>query len=182
MNPDPSSHRRPVRRALAGGLVALAVAAGAGLLGGQPFASAASTITFDSGSGMSFVVNTSNGNLTSLKHNGTELAASGQAAGQFESGFGSATVTGKTFSNQSLLVTVASSSTGVTQYYYARKGDNTVYMATDITKALNPGEARFITRLNAKLLTSSPVAARTAGSRGRCPARCRTRRTPGTPR
>ena len=173
MNPDPTSqavasHRPPVRKrrrkVLAGGLVALAVVAGAGLLGGQPFASAAADVTFDSGSGMTFVVSVKNGNMTSLKHNGAELAAPGQAAGQFESGFSSATVTSKTFSNKSLLVTVASSGTGVTQYYFARKGDNTVYMATTITKALNPGEARFITRLNSKLLTTSPVAARTAGT------------------
>ena len=98
MNPDPTSqavapHRPPVRKrrrkVLAGGLVALAVVAGAGLLGGQPFASAAADVTFDSGSGMTFVVSVKNGNMTSLKHNGAELAAPGQAAGQFESGFSS---------------------------------------------------------------------------------------------
>ena len=163
--PEVRTHRAPVRRrGLAAGLVAAAVLAGAGLLGGQPWASAATDVSFDSGSGMTFVVSAKNGNLTSLKQNGTELAAAGQAAGQFESGFSSATVTSKTFSNSALLVTVANSAIGVTQYYFARKGDNTVYMATDISKALNPGEARFITRLNAKLLTTSPVAARTAGT------------------
>ncbi|MFI7541995.1 rhamnogalacturonan lyase B N-terminal domain-containing protein [Actinoplanes sp. NPDC049599] len=53
-------------------------------------------------------------------------------------------------------------------------------MATGISKALNPGEARFISRLNPKVLTGSPVAARTAGSTGTvedsdvfsCPSRC----------
>jgi rhamnogalacturonan endolyase len=151
---------------LAGALVAAAVLAGAGLLGGQPWASAAADVSFDTGSGLTFVVNSANGNLTSLKHNGTELAASGQAAGQFESGFSSAAVSSRTFSNGSILVTVANSSIGVTQYYFARKNDNTVYLATDISKALNPGEARFISRVKSSLLTTSPVAARTAGSTG----------------
>ncbi|WP_377882407.1 rhamnogalacturonan lyase B N-terminal domain-containing protein [Actinoplanes nipponensis] len=156
--------RRGRRRALAGGLVALAVVAGAGLLGGQPFASAAADVTFDSGAGMSFTVSATNGNLTSLRHNGTELAAPGQAAGQFQSGWSSAAVTSRTFGDQALLVTVANTGIGVTQYYFARKGDNTLYLATAITRALNPGEARFISRLDAKLLTSSPAAARTAGA------------------
>jgi rhamnogalacturonan endolyase len=172
MTPDPqspSSHRRPAsrkrRKALAGGLAAVAVLAGVGLLGGQPWASAASSITFDTGTGVSFVVNTTNGNLTSLKHNGTELTASGQAAGQFESGWSSATVTGQTFNNgSSILVSATNPSIGVTQYYFARKNDNTIYLATNITKALNPGEARFISRLKSSLLTTSPVAARTAGT------------------
>ncbi|BCY05346.1 rhamnogalacturonan lyase B N-terminal domain-containing protein [Actinoplanes sp. L3-i22] len=165
----PNSHRPPTsrkrRKALAGGIASVAVLAGIGLLGGQPWANAASSITFDTGTGVSFVVNTTNGNMTSLKHNGTELTASGQAAGQFESGWSSATVTGQTFnSGSSILVSATNSSIGVTQYYFARKNDNTIYMATNITKALNPGEARFITRLKSSLLTTSPVAAKTAGT------------------
>ncbi|WIM96963.1 rhamnogalacturonan lyase B N-terminal domain-containing protein [Actinoplanes oblitus] len=162
MTPSPTRKRRKV---LAGGIAAAAVLAGAGLLGGQPWANAASSITFDTGAGVTFVVNTTNGNLTSLKHNGTELTASGQAAGQFESGWSSATVTGQTFNGgNSILVSATNASIGVTQYYFARKNDNTIYLATNITKALNPGEARFITRLKSSLLTTSPVAARTAGT------------------
>ncbi|GAA2540599.1 hypothetical protein GCM10010435_05040 [Winogradskya consettensis] len=152
------------RKTLVVALTAVAVVAGAGLIGRQEFASAAENVSFDSGSGMSFIVNATNGNMTSLKHNGVELAASGQAAGQFESGFSSASVSSKTFSNGAILVTVANTSNGVTQYYFARKSDNTVYMATNIAKALDPGEARFITRLKPSLLTSSPAAARTAGT------------------
>ncbi|GAA2614965.1 rhamnogalacturonan lyase B N-terminal domain-containing protein [Paractinoplanes durhamensis] len=167
---SPTSHRRlPSRRRrglLAGGVAVVAAAAGIGLFGGQPWASAATNITYDTGSGVTFVVNATNGNITSLKHNGTELAQSGQAAGQFESGWSSAAVTSKTFSNGALLVTAANNDIGVTMYYFARKNDNTIYIATNITKALNPGEARFITRLSSKLLTTSPVAARTANSTG----------------
>jgi rhamnogalacturonan endolyase len=150
------------RHLLATGLASAAVVAGVGFF--LPLADAASNISYDTGSGLTFVVNSANGNLTSLKHNGTELVAPGQAGGQFESGWSSATVTSKTFSDGALLVSVVNSGIGVTQYYFARKGDNTVYLATDITKALDPGEARFISRLNPAILTTSPVAARTAGS------------------
>ncbi|WP_433793212.1 rhamnogalacturonan lyase B N-terminal domain-containing protein [Actinoplanes sp. CA-252034] len=163
------SRRRPAsrkrRRALAAGLASVAVLVGAGLLGvGQPWANAAANISFDTGTGLAFTINGTNGNMISLKHNGTELTASGYAAGQFESGWSSATVTGRSFNNgSSILVSVANTSIGVTQYYFARKNDNTVYMATNISKALNPGEARFIARLKPSLLTTSPAAAKTGG-------------------
>ncbi len=156
------SRRR--RRYVAAGLGVLALVAGAGLIGRQEFADAAANVVYDTGAGLAFTVNGTNGNITSLKHNGTELAASGQAAGQFQSGWSSAAVSSKTFSNGSVLVTAANSAIGVTMYYYARRNDNTIYIATSITKALNPGEARFISRLKSSVLTSSPVAARTAGS------------------
>jgi rhamnogalacturonan endolyase len=137
----------------------------ANVTGRIPSASAATSYTFDTGSGLVFTVDGGNGNLTSLRHNGVELAASGQAAGQFESGWTSATVSAQTFdSGNSELITAANPTIGVTQYYFARKGDNTIYMATNITAALNPGEARFISRLSSSLLPNSPVAADTSGA------------------
>jgi len=69
------------RTLLAAGLAVTAAVAGIGLLGGQPWASAAGNIGYDTGSGLTFVVNATNGNLTSLKHNGTELAAPGRPPG-----------------------------------------------------------------------------------------------------
>jgi rhamnogalacturonan endolyase len=152
------------RGLLAAGLTVLALVAGAGLIGRQELADAAANIGYDTGAGLTFVINSTNGNITSLKHKGTELAASGQAAGQFQSGWKSATVTSKTFGNGAILVTAANTGIGVTMYYYARRNDNKIYIATQITKALDPGEARFISRLTSSVLTTSPVAARTAGS------------------
>lgn len=144
-------------------VLATAALVGIGVSGTEQFASAATSYTFDTGSGLSFTIDGTNGNMTSLKHNGVELAAG--VAGQFESGWSSATVTATSFDNgNSERFSVANSGIGVTQYYFARKGDNTVYLATDITKALNPGEARFISRLNDKILTNSPVASNTAGA------------------
>jgi rhamnogalacturonan endolyase len=161
-NPRPGRPRRGRLLLALTGVAAITV----GLIAAVPqVASAAANVTFDTGSGLVFTVNGTNGNLTSLRHNGVELAAAGMAAGQFESGWSSAAVSSRTFDNgNSLLVTVANSSIGVTQYYFARKGDNNIYLATNITTALNPGEARFISRLSSSLLPNSPVAARTAGS------------------
>src|SRR5437899_12932547 len=90
----PGSRRRPI---LTGGAMALAALTAAGVLSTAPSASAATTYTFDTGSGLVFTIDGSNGNMTSLRHNGIELAASGQAAGQFESGWSSATVTAQSF-------------------------------------------------------------------------------------
>jgi rhamnogalacturonan endolyase len=165
-SPHPSNaHGRPPRRRvrlLIIGATALALAGG-GAFGSAQFAAAASSYTFDTGSGLAFTISATNGDLTSLKHNGAELASG--AAGQFESGWSSASVTAKSFDNgNSELYAAANPSIGVTQYYFARTGDNTIYMATDITQALNPGEARFISRLNGKILTNSPVQSRTAGA------------------
>lgn len=160
--PIPRPHRWRHARPLVIGAAALSLTA-AGTFGAAQFASAASSYTFDTGSGLTFTIDAGNGNMTSLKHNGVELASG--AAGQFESGWSSATVTARTFdSGNSELITAANTSIGVTQYYFARKGDNTVYMATNIAQALNPGEARFIARLNDRILTDSPVQSKTAGA------------------
>ena len=135
----------------------------AGGFGAAQHASAAGTFSFDTGSGLTFTIDGGNGNLTSLKHDGVELASG--PAGQFESGWSSASVTAKTFDNGNAeLFSAANTSIGVTQYYFARKGDNTIYLATDITRQLDPGEARFISRLNDSILNTSPQPAKTAGA------------------
>ncbi|HST83764.1 MAG TPA: rhamnogalacturonan lyase B N-terminal domain-containing protein [Kineosporiaceae bacterium] len=126
-------------------------------------ADAATNYTFDTGSGVVFTISGTNGNMTSLKHNGVELAASGKAAGQFESGWSSATVTAKTFDSGNSQLISAKHDT-VTQYYFARKGDNNIYLDTAITGAIDPGEARFIARVKQSLVPTSPVAARTGDS------------------
>lgn len=106
----------------------------AGGFGAAQHASAAGTFSFDTGSGLTFTIDGGNGNLTSLKHDGVELASG--PAGQFESGWSSASVTAKTFDNGNAeLFSAANTSIGVTQYYFARKGDNTIYLATDGTTA-----------------------------------------------
>jgi rhamnogalacturonan endolyase len=140
----------------AAGLVA------SGLVGGPPApARAATNYTFDTGSGLAFTINATTGTLTSLTHQGVELGSPGQPAGEFGSGWASATVTQTSFDNGNSVLFSASNS-GITQYYFARKKDNTIYLATNISSAI--GEGRFIARLNSTLLPTSPVAARTAGT------------------
>ena len=137
------------------------VVVGAGLVGGASAAHAADSYSFDTGSGLVVTINATNGNLTSLRHRGTELAASGQAAGQFESGWSSATVTQQKFDAGSSVLWSATNS-GITQYYFLRRGDNTVYLATNVGASI--GEGRFIARLSSALLPVSPTPARTGGA------------------
>jgi rhamnogalacturonan endolyase len=168
----PRSQTRPrVRRRTA--VAALAVTLLAGGLAGRHLTTAApaslgatqrvaaTNYTFDTGAGLVFTINGTTGDLSSLKHNGVELAAPGQAAGQFESGWSSATVTQTLFGGGTSALFSASSG-GITQYYYARHGDNTIYLATNIGTSI--GEGRFISRVNSALLPTSPVAAKTAGA------------------
>src|ERR1041384_6556022 len=68
--------RRLRRSALLLGAIVAAVAAlvAANVTGAIPSALAATSFTFDTGSGLVFTVDGGNGNMTSLRHNGTELA------------------------------------------------------------------------------------------------------------
>src|SRR5689334_16522154 len=88
--PEHAMHKRRIRM-----LATIAATVVAGALYDAPPASAATNVTFDTGSGLVFTIDGANGNMTSLKHNGVELSSG--AAGQFESGWSSATVTATTF-------------------------------------------------------------------------------------
>ncbi len=147
------------------GLVAAALV-GAGLFATQSWASDNPDISFDTGAGLTFTVNGETGDMKSLKHNGVELFSPVvKAGGQFESGTSADNVTSQTFAGgRRILVTATDSTRGLTQYYFARKGDNTVYMATKMTKTL--GEARYIARLNSSVVPASATAANTSASTG----------------
>ena len=125
------------------------------------WAATPATYSFATGSGLAFTISTTNGDLTSLRHRGVELAAPGHAAGQFESGWSSAKVT-RTVFHQGAQVLFSVVHAPVTQYYFARRGDNTIYMATRIDAAI--GEGRFISRLKTSLLPTSPAAATPAAA------------------
>lgn len=87
----------------------------------------------------------SNGDVTSLKYNGVEYQGTSKASA-INSGLGTSTVTGETI-NGYVKITVKSSSLPVTQYYVAKPKEPTVYMATYITKEVDPGELRWLARL-----------------------------------
>lgn len=117
--------------------------------------------TYDTGAGLIVTLDPATGNVRSLKHNGVELAAPGQAAGQVDSGWDSATVTRRDVGSTAVFRAVHDD---VTQYYVLRHGDNTLYMATATTADHDP--LRFIARLDPASLPTSPPAAVTADAAG----------------
>lgn len=99
----------------------------------------------DTGAGLVFQINQTNGDLVSLLYSGKELQDQTKFSG-IASGLGSATVTATTFGTD--YVVVACSTSTLTHYYIARKGYNNVYMATYTTAEPSVGELRYIARLN----------------------------------
>lgn len=87
----------------------------------------------------------SNGDITSLKYNGVEYQGTGKGSA-INSGLGTSTVTGETV-NGYVKITVKSSGLPVTQYFIAKPKEPTIYMATYITKEVDPGELRWLARL-----------------------------------
>jgi rhamnogalacturonan endolyase len=112
-------------------------------------------LTVDSGAGLVYRVRQSNGDITSIRWNGTELN-SGSKASHLSSGLGTATVTSSLSpSGTTALITIATST--VTHYLATRRNENTIYMATHITAEPTVGELRWITRLQSGRFTSAPV-------------------------
>jgi rhamnogalacturonan endolyase len=152
---------RRLRALLIGG--ALAISAVAGGIAGPPAAEAAfgftsggGFFTVDTGAGLTFRISQSNGDMTSLKLNGTELQNQSRPS-HVESGLGSgATVTASQSGN---LVIVTESSTHwygsgtVVQYLVARSGENNVYMATFVDGA-GAGELRWYQSMNRAVLSN----------------------------
>jgi rhamnogalacturonan endolyase len=62
------------------------------------------------------------------------------------SGLGSSQVAAETI-NGVIRITVTASGAGVTQYLVAKPDDPTIYLATHITKEVDPGELRWLARL-----------------------------------
>ncbi len=98
-------------------------------------------------------INKSNGNLQSILVNGTQLQKNPRGS-HINSGFGKATVTAQTLGDDRILVTVKSM---VTHYYAFKKGEPAVFMATWAATCPNPGEMRFIARLDSKALNQGNV-------------------------
>ena len=74
-----------------------------------------------------------------------EYQGTGKASA-INSGLGSSSVTGETV-NGYVKITVKSNSQPVTHYFVAKPKDSTIYMATYITKEVDPGELRWLARL-----------------------------------
>ncbi|MEK4054616.1 rhamnogalacturonan lyase B N-terminal domain-containing protein [Paenibacillus sp. FSL F4-0087] len=114
-----------------------------------------SRIEVNTGAGLVYTVNKTNGDIISAKMNGTELNGSSKAS-HIGSGLGSANVTWNTSpSGSTVLITVSTST--LTHYYASRGGENIIYMATYVTAEPSVGELRYIFRGNGSVLTGVPA-------------------------
>ena len=87
----------------------------------------------------------SKGEITSLKYNGVEYQGTCKAT-SINSGLGTSTVRAEDV-NGYVIITVKSSGLPVTYYYVVKKGEATIYMATNNRGTVDPGELRFLARL-----------------------------------
>ncbi|WP_440114757.1 rhamnogalacturonan lyase B N-terminal domain-containing protein [Paenibacillus sp. QZ-Y1] len=114
-----------------------------------------SRIEVNTGAGLVYTVNKTNGDMISAKMNGTELSSSSKGS-HIGSGLGSANVTwNKSPSGSTMLITVTTST--LTHYYASRGGENIIYMATHITAQPSIGELRYIFRGKGSVLTGVPA-------------------------
>jgi len=121
-------------------------------------------ISVDSGANLTFQINRANGDITSLRYHGLELQSTERKFSQIASGLGAAEVSVKKI-GEVIVVTVSAHRDGITHYYIARKGDDTLYMATYAPTLLPVGELRFIARLNRAILPYSTNQADEAAGR-----------------
>jgi rhamnogalacturonan endolyase len=148
-----------------GGLVALLGTVGVGELSLATPARAATAFgytssggyfTVSTGAGLTFMINQSDGDMTSLNYNGTELQDQSSFS-QVESGLGSgASVTADQTGDYIVITESVTDWYGSgTLYHYlvAVSGQNNIYMATYVNSA-GAGELRWISRLNSSVITT----------------------------
>jgi rhamnogalacturonan endolyase len=120
------------------------------------YTSSGGYFTVSTGAGLTFKINQSDGDMTSLNYNGTELQDQSSFS-QVESGLGSgASVTaGQTGDYIVITESVTDWYGSGTLYHYlvAVSGQNNIYMATYVNSA-GAGELRWISRLNSSVITT----------------------------
>ncbi|OLN97809.1 Rhamnogalacturonate lyase A 1 [Colletotrichum chlorophyti] len=112
------------------------------------FTSSGNSYTVDTNSGLVFKVDRSNGDIASLLYNGVEYQATSKRS-QINSGLGNSSVTAEVISGH-VKITVKAGSQPLTHYYVTKPDDPTIYMATHITGEIDPGELRWLARLQRK--------------------------------
>jgi rhamnogalacturonan endolyase len=164
--PRPLRRREFLSRAGAGGLVIGLGAVAAGELAPAATAATAATafgytnsggyFTVSTGAGLTFKIRQSNGDMTSLNYNGTELQDQSSFS-QVESGLGTgASVTAAQSGDYIIIresVTNWYGSGTLVHYLVAVSGQNNVYLATYVNSA-GGGELRWISRLNRSVISS----------------------------
>lgn len=113
------------------------------------------SIVVNTGAGLKYAVNADNGNITTTKLNGTELATKNGKKSQINIGLGSSADVSweMSSSGSTVLITVNENDKNLIHYYTSRSGENIIYMATYIKNDASFGELRYIFRGNGDVLT-----------------------------
>lgn len=156
------SRRQFLGRAGAGALALGLGAAGTEQLLAEPsaqaatfgFSSSGGFFTVNTGAGLSFKISQSNGDMTSLVYNGTELTAASRPS-NVESGLGTGASVSATQTGNYIVVTESVNNwygSGTLHHYFVvQNGVNNIYMATYVNSA-GAGELRWIQSLNRTIL------------------------------
>jgi len=126
----------------------------------------------DTGAGLVFQVDKSNGTLTSIVFNGLEYNGPSAKGSHIASGLGTpTTVTPETDGATYVKITLQTSPdnpvvASLTHYLVVRNGENTIYMATFPTAEPGVGELRWITRLDQALVPNGPGPSDLSGNTG----------------
>ncbi len=162
--PGGHSRRQFLGRAGAGALALGLGATGAEQLLAAPAAQAAAFgysggggyFTVNTGAGLSFKISQSNGDMTSLVYNGTELTAASRPS-NVESGLGNGASVSAYQTGSYIVVTESAydwyGSGTLHHYFVVQDGVNDIYMATYVNSA-GAGELRWIQSLNRGILTN----------------------------
>jgi rhamnogalacturonan endolyase len=150
---------------LGAGAVVAVVNAGAASAAAFGFTSSGGFYTVTTGGGLVFKINQTNGDLTSLNYNGTELQNQARPS-HVESGLGSSATVTATQSGTSIVITESATnwygSGTIFHYLVARSGENNIYMATYVDSA-GAGELRWYQSLNRSVLTNTNTPSDTNG-------------------
>ncbi|KAL0570853.1 hypothetical protein V5O48_011108 [Marasmius crinis-equi] len=109
-----------------------------------------------------FTVNSTNGDITSLKYNGIEAQDQGSRHSQISSGIGASCDWVRTGNSDNYIKITCTTDTLV-QYYVARYKDPSIHMATYTTEEPSVGELRFIARLSNEAVPNGNPAANLLG-------------------
>ena len=120
------------------------------------YTSSGGYFTVSTGAGLTFMINQSDGDMTSLNYNGTELQTA-IAYSQVESGLGTGASVSAFQTGDYIVITESVTdwygSGTLIHYLVAVSGQNNVYMATYVNSA-GAGELRWISRLNSSVITN----------------------------
>ncbi|KAF2837867.1 carbohydrate-binding module family 1 protein, partial [Patellaria atrata CBS 101060] len=130
--------------------IALVLLHSARALAAFGYTTSGNSIRVDTGGGLVYDVNKSNGDITSLKYNGVEYQSNVKMSA-INSGLGTSTVSAAMV-NGYVKITIKAGGLPVTHYFVAKSGDPTIYMATYITGEVDPGELRWLARMRKEVL------------------------------